>query len=154
MKIGPFMIGKDGGPDSVVDGWLFEIKSLFSVGILRFNDGSREAFHSHAFNCVSWVLKGALFERFLDPRRGAYIHRPGKTIVTRRDDIHKVSSHGTTYVLTVRGPWKKTWVDVTEVKNTDIWAIDTLSHGRGVVNTECRLGQERAADRAQQIARM
>ena len=55
-----FHTGKDGGPESKVDGyWLFRHKRLFTVALLRFSKGSREAYHSHAFNAVSWVLTGA-----------------------------------------------------------------------------------------------
>lgn len=55
---------KDGGAESTVWAhWLIEIKGLFSVALLRFEDGTRDAFHSHAFNCVSWVLRGCLVEQ-------------------------------------------------------------------------------------------
>lgn len=44
----------DGGPDSGVDGyWLIEIKSWFSIVLLHFNPGTREAFHNHAFNALT-----------------------------------------------------------------------------------------------------
>ena len=49
-----FKASKDGGPDSTV--WMYgiEVKWLFSILLLRFEDGSRDAYHSHAFDCVSW----------------------------------------------------------------------------------------------------
>lgn len=54
---------KDGGPDSNVVGyWLVESKKLFSIVLLCFNKGSREAFHNHAFNAISWVISGRLDE--------------------------------------------------------------------------------------------
>mgnify|MGYP001575993171 CR=1 FL=1 len=57
MKL--FYYGKDGGPESHVWGfWLIEAKSLFSIVLLRFENGTREAYHSHAFNSLSWVLRG------------------------------------------------------------------------------------------------
>jgi hypothetical protein len=104
-----FHFGKDGGHDSTVWGfWLIEIKSLFSVALLVFEDGSRDAFHSHAFNSVSWVLRGALAEWHLagqvNTHRGSL-----KPVVTKRNTFHKVVSHGRTYVLTFRGPWAQTW---------------------------------------------
>jgi hypothetical protein len=44
---------KDGGPESPVTAYvLVEIKSLFSVMLLHFS-GTREAFHSHAFNALT-----------------------------------------------------------------------------------------------------
>ncbi len=101
--------GKDGGPDSCVWGvWLVEIKSLFSVAVLCFENGSREAFHNHAFNSISWVLKGELSEDFLDGKGRP--HYPSfKPIITRRSTFHKVTSFGRTWVITFRGPWKKEW---------------------------------------------
>lgn len=65
MKI--LKYGKDGGPESTVWGyWLIEWKPVFSVALLCFENGSREAYHSHAFDSVSWLLKGQLVEHNLD----------------------------------------------------------------------------------------
>ena len=51
--------GHDGGPNSGVTGfWIIELKWLFSIVILRFNRGTREAYHTHAFNAWTWWLKG------------------------------------------------------------------------------------------------
>jgi hypothetical protein len=120
---------KDGGPDSRVWGyWLVEIKSLFSIALLRFEDGSREAYHSHAFNSVSLVLSGRLMEVFED-RLGMLEHTAGHVVVTRRSDFHKVHSIGRTWVLTFRGPWSDTWHE----RTAD--GYHTLSHGRRVVES-------------------
>lgn len=122
--------GKDGGKDSTVWGfWPIEIKSLFSVALLCFENGSREAYHSHAFNSVSWVLRGKLSEeRMLGV--GQYCtesHTPSwMPIVTSRDNMHKVSSYGRTWVLTFRGPWKNTWREWRPLENRFV----TLTHGR------------------------
>lgn len=105
-----FQYGKDGGPESTVWGWfLIEFKSLFSIVLLCFEDGSREAYHNHAFNCYSWVLKGKLEENILEDA-SKNIYTPSlKPIHTKRDTFHKVVSTGRTWVLTFRGPWSKTW---------------------------------------------
>lgn len=125
-----FYHGKDGGEDSVVEGfWLCEIKSLFSIALLKFNNGSREAFHNHAFNSVSWLLKGELSEDFMDGKGRP--HFPSfKPIITKRTDFHKVTSHGTTWVLTFRGPWSKTWKEYLPKEDKYV----TLEDGRKVVN--------------------
>jgi hypothetical protein len=104
---------KDGGPESTVSGFFFiEWKDMFSVALLRFSDGTREAYHDHAFNAVSWLLKGELLEFMLDgPGR---IHKPRLLpIVTRKEDFHKVHSVGTSWVLSFRGPWNKEWHEFT-----------------------------------------
>lgn len=123
MKI--FSYGKDGGALSKVWGlFITEIKKAFSIVLLRFENGSREAYHSHAFNAVSWILKGKLVE-YVD---GAVfeVYRPSLTpIWTPRDRFHKVYSVGTTWVISFRGPWADTWKEYTD-KDGEI----TLTHGR------------------------
>lgn len=103
----------DGGPDSNVMGyWLIEWKSLFSIALLRFSEGSREAFHNHAFNSISWVLKGHLLEqRILQDGFHYTDFKPSfKPIITTRDNMHRVYGRApSTWVLTFRGPWSKIW---------------------------------------------
>ena len=100
---------KDGGRHSTVHAlYVVEIKSLFSIVLLRFSDGSREAYHSHAFNCWSWLFKGVLQEHFLSGQRRSiwpsFIPFP-----TYRTTFHKVVSEGTSWVLSFRGPWAPSW---------------------------------------------
>ena len=102
---------KDGGPESTVEGFfLIEFKGLLSIVLLRFGEGSREAFHSHAFNCFSWVLKGNMTEFH---RNGTENQLPPRNRLfpfgTYRNTFHKVVSEGVSWVFTVRGPWAKTW---------------------------------------------
>lgn len=125
-------IRKDGGPESTVTGlFIIEIKSLFSIVLLKFNKGSRDVYHSHAFNAISWYLRGDAVEH--------HLNRPSKLWkglcwpkITTRKDIHKVFANKPTYCLTIRGPWKKTWTEVDTNKST----ITTLTHGRKVENVK------------------
>lgn len=122
---------KDGGPDSNVWFYGFEFKKLFSLALLKFENGSRDAYHSHAFNCISLILgPGYLKEEMFSNRVpvGDYYHRRGKVLITRREDFHKVTSFGTTWVLTLRGPWTDTWKEYTEHKGEY-----QLTHGRSEV---------------------
>ena len=102
---------KDGGSESTVVGyWLIEAKRLFSICLLNFQGKSREAFHNHAFDAVSWVIKGELVEtHFNDGRKITY--KPSfKPIWTPKECFHKVDSvSDNAWVLTFRGPWVKTW---------------------------------------------
>jgi hypothetical protein len=104
-----FSKGKDGGDESTVTGyWLIEIKNLFSIVLLKFEGDSRDAFHEHAFNSISWLLKGRLQEEFQDKTYKFYM--PSfKPIITKKTTCHKVDSGGTSWVLSFRGPWNKTW---------------------------------------------
>lgn len=122
---------KDGGYESTVWSYfLVEIKWLFSIALLRFEDGSREAYHSHAFDCVSWVLRGDLVEECLNESNGLTWHnwyRPSwRPVVTRRSTFHKVTSYGRTWVITFRGPWADTWREYLPDEDRFV----TLTHGR------------------------
>lgn len=117
---------KDGGPESTVTAYvLIEIKSLFSIMLLKFEGLSREAYHNHAFNCISWLFKGYLLENLIEKTTKSY--KPSLIpIITKRDTFHKVDSVGNSWVLTFRGPWSKTWQEYLPLQNKD----KTLSHGR------------------------
>ncbi len=105
-----------------------------------FKDGSREAYHSHAFNAISWVLKGKLTEerllQMIDTPLAASgrlseiavkEYKPSlKPIWTPRTNMHKVSSTGTTFVLSFRGPWAKTWTEYLPLDDQFVM----LTHGR------------------------
>lgn len=126
-----FHIGKDGGPKSTVTGyWLIELKRLVSVALLKFGKGSRDEYHTHAFNCISWLLKGELREECLDGTHNVY--KPSlRPILTFRDTFHRVVSVGDSWVLTFRGPWQNEWYEFDPKK----LKLTTLTHGREVVQT-------------------
>lgn len=116
---------KDGGPKSHGWCWGIESKRFGSVLLLLFREGSREAFHSHAFNSVSWVLSGGLLEHLLSGETNEY--RPSfRSVRTSRHTFHKVKGlQARSWVLTFRGPWVDQWREYTE-DNRHI----TLTHGR------------------------
>lgn len=125
---------KDGGPDSPVDAYfLFEIKSVGSVAFLKFNQGCREAFHTHAFNALTWFLSGDLIEEdisgMLTPYRRSVFPK-----VTKKDKNHRVIAKKTSWCFTVRGPWSDTWTEVDENESR------VLTHGRKVVIVEKKEG--------------
>lgn len=122
--------GKDGGSESTVTGyWLIEWKPVFSIALLRLDDGSREAYHSHAFNAVSWLLSGRLIEEIIceDGSWGTRLYNPSiKPILTPRECFHKVTSVGRSWAITFRGPWNKTWKEYLPLENRH----RTLTNGR------------------------
>jgi hypothetical protein len=123
---------KDGGAKSTVWAhWLFELKSLASVVLLRFEDGSREAYHEHAFDCISWVVRGELEEHVLaqDVTGPDTVNRypaSWRPVITRRNTFHKVVSHGRTWVISFRGPWADTWREFIPSERR----FARLTHGR------------------------
>ncbi len=125
---------KDGGTESRV--WCYGVESkLFgSLLVLRFAYGSREAFHSHAFNALSWLITGRLHE-VKASLAGGYcwsggvtIHKPAwKPIHTTRETFHKVEGWApNSWVLTLRGPWRATWSEFLPLVNRFV----RLTHGR------------------------
>ena len=144
---------KDGGPESPVDGFfLCEFKSLFSIVLLRFNEGQREALHSHAFNALTWFLCGSAEEEFLS--RGTLIDVPksGLNIIknpvfkkkrycfsvcpklTPRHSLHRVIAEKTSWAISIRGPWSRCWTEYNPETKTTV----VLGHGRIV--SESRFG--------------
>jgi len=118
--------GTDGGDKSNVTGyWLIEAKNLFSVVLLRFGKGSRESYHSHAFNAITWFIKGEVDEYLVE---GLTKHwKPSwKPKITKKDCYHKVFAKETTWALSIRGPWDKTWKEYNPNTNKEI----TLTNGR------------------------
>jgi hypothetical protein len=122
-----FKRSKDGGPDSPVDAFfIIEIKSLFTIAILRFNCGGREAFHTHAFNALTWFIWGDLVEE--DINGEFYIYK--RSIfpkITRRSKNHRVYAYSDSWCFTLRGPWSSTWTEDDTKYHT------VLTHGRKIV---------------------
>lgn len=131
MKI--FKKMKDGGPHSTVTGyWLIEWKAVFSIVLLKFEGQSRETYHTHAFNCISWLISGELQESFKNAAKSLKHYTPSLVpFVTKRTDFHKVDSIDTSWLLSIRGPWNKTWHE-TDQSTPD--QTRTLSSGRKVVD--------------------
>jgi hypothetical protein len=130
-----FSKAKDGGPKSTVTGyWLVELKRLFSVVLLKFSNGSRDEYHDHAFSSLNWVLRGMVIEEVIDEGGRILFHKaygPGwRPILTRRNRLHRVVSYGTTWVFSLRGPWRRTWHEY-DPRND---RFSTLTHGRKVVD--------------------
>lgn len=130
-----FQKTKDGGRESTVDAYfLCEFKGLFSIALLKFNKGSRNNYHSHAFHAFTWFLKGDMEEhRILD---GEVVKRKYKRgflpKLTKRDNLHKVIANKTSWCFTIRGKWQKEWKEV----NLQTGELITLTNGRKVVGVD------------------
>lgn len=125
-----FNKSKDGGPESPVDAYfLFEIKNFCSIAVLRFNKGSREAFHTHAFNALTWFLSGDMVEEKFDGTVTKYT-RSVIPKLTLRTNNHRVIAYKTSWCFNIRGPWAPTWTEDSNGVTT------TLSHGRKIVKTD------------------
>lgn len=119
-----FQKTKDGGPESPVDAYfLFEIKCLGSIALLKFNKGGREAFHSHAFHALTWFICGDLHEEKLDGTWRQYV-RSLIPKFTSRSNTHRVYAKRDSWCLTIRGPWVDYWHEVRQGEKV------TLTHGR------------------------
>lgn len=124
-----FSKSHDGGKDSGVTGYfLIEIKPLFSIVLLKFNKGTRDAFHNHAFNALTIWLKGSVLEHMIDGTINKW--QAGNIKYTPRNNFHKVEALTNTWALTFRGPWLNRWNESRDNKLT------TLTHGRIVVDND------------------
>lgn len=113
----------DGGENSGVTGYfLVEIKPLFSIVLLHFAKGSREAYHSHAFNALSIWLWGRVKEHILYGDTLGW--NAGRAKYTPRDCFHKIEALEDSWCLSFRGPWVDKWYEVRKGKYV------TLTHGR------------------------
>jgi hypothetical protein len=116
----------DGGKESGVIGYfLIEWKRFFSIGLLHFKQGSRENYHSHAFNALTWFLKGTVTEEKYTGEKKDF----GPSILpkyTPRTNVHRVLSHSDTWALTFRGPWADIWYEYRPSDGKLIY----LTHGR------------------------
>lgn len=123
---------KDGGPESPVDAYfLIEWKGVFSVALLKFNKGRREAYHTHAFHALTWFLFGELEEQQFGRSSKKY-KRGFLPKVTKRDNLHRVKAYKNSWCITLRGPWRDTWTEYCETSNK----LTTLTHGRIVMESE------------------
>ena len=127
-------ICKDGGPKSPVTSLtLIEIKGLFSIMFLKFNKGTREDFHNHAFSALTWFIKGNLVEeRIVSGAKKYHTYRLSmKPKFTPTNNLHRVHAHQDSWCFSIRGPWKKNWNEYNEQTNT----TETLANGRTIVNS-------------------
>lgn len=123
---------KDGGPDSPVEAYfLLEIKSLCSIALLKFNEGGREAFHTHAFNALTWFLWGDMIEESKNTEynyTNYYFYRRSLfPKLTHREKNHRVYAYKTSWCFTIRGPWVSNWTEDNDTHHT------TLTHGRKIL---------------------
>ena len=120
---------KDGGAESTVTGyWLVEIKSWFSIVLLKFEGKSREAYHTHAFNCWNWLISGGLKENKIDGTQRFYeSSKSSRFFKISREDFHKVDSiTPASWVLSFRGPWSDHWQEFLPQEGR----FRILTHGR------------------------
>jgi len=109
---------KDGGKDSPVDAYfLIEIKSLFSIALLKFNRGGRQNYHTHAFHALTWFLSGDIVE--VDVNGISYQYRRGIIPkLTKRNKNHRVWARRDSWCLTLRGRWQENWTEYNADEDT------------------------------------
>lgn len=127
---------KDGGRESTVDAYfLCEFKGLFSIALLRFNNGSRTNYHSHAFHALTWFLGGDMREERLQAGGSVTIRKYRRSLLpkfTSRSNFHKVVANKPSWAFTIRGPWVDTWWEYNPKDSNYI----KLTHGRNVQATQ------------------
>ena len=125
-----FEKGYDGGKNSGVTGyWLIELKGWFSICLLHFAGGTRENYHSHAFNALTWFLWGSVIEQHVneEPLKWGPSLKPKWT---PRSIFHRVQALHDTWALTFRGPWSNTWYEYDPHDKKYI----QMTHGRNIID--------------------
>lgn len=128
---------KDGGPESPVTAYvLIEYKPLFSIMFLKFRKGTREEYHTHAFNALTLFIVGKMFEERLhlgiNNDYFKIVKRYKKSIfpkITTKDNLHRITAKKDSWCFTIRGPWVNTWYEYNELTNTKTY----LTHGRKII---------------------
>jgi hypothetical protein len=123
---------KDGGPDSPVDAYfLFESKRFGSIALLKFNEGMRQQYHSHAFTAWTWFISGLMAEQKYLETEDIYELYSYSLIpkITPKTLIHRVAAIKNSWCFTIRGPWDNTWIEYDPVKNK----TTTFTHGRKIL---------------------
>ena len=106
-----FEYGSDGGKDSGVIGfWICEIKWLFSIVILKFKEGTRENYHSHAFNAYTFFISGMVEEELLNKETKVW-KSSFYPKYTPRNTFHKIRALTETWCISFRGPWLNYWYE-------------------------------------------
>ena len=121
---------KDGGPESPVDAYfLFEIKPFGSIALLKFNKGTRESFHTHAFNAMTWFLYGDMIEENINGslRKYSFSLLPK---ITKKTNNHRIIAYKPSWCFTIRGPWARTWTEDKDGNTT------VFGHGRIIVSSK------------------
>lgn len=119
-----FKVSHDGGKDSGVTGyWLIEWKPVFSIVLLKFNKGTRDAYHEHAFNALTIWIKGEVLEEYQDGST-AQVWKAGQCKYTPRSNFHRIKALKTSWALCFRGRWLKSWKEELHGETY------TLTHGR------------------------
>jgi len=130
MKL--FSKSYDGGQDSGVTSYfLIEWKSCFSIALLHFTPDYRENYHSHAFNALTWGVRGEAIEEFKDKPNQVWT----PSVIpkyTPRTNMHRYKTRVGAWAFTIRGPWNKTWEEYSPTSNKYI----TLGLGRKILNIE------------------
>lgn len=118
----------DGGPTSNVTGyWLLEWKAFFSFVILKVDPGHNERFHTHAFDAISWYVRGECEEHMLAGTKKKWSFKKGPKW-TSTETFHRVSSEKGGWIVSVRGPWIRNWKEYKD------GVLTYLTNGRQVLN--------------------
>jgi hypothetical protein len=100
---------------------------VFSLVLLRFAKGTRDAYHEHAFNAWTLWLKGRVIEWEIfngEQARWGRIYRAGMLKYTPRTMMHQIEALETSWALSLRGPWVNRWREWRKGR------FVTLTHGR------------------------
>lgn len=101
---------------------------------MKFNKGTREAYHKHVFDALTWWLWGSVIEHVFnenneDNNKVEKINWCPWILpkYTPCDNLHKIEALETSYAISFRGPWKDTWYELKQIKDTDQYEKNNIN---------------------------
>ncbi len=108
---------------------IIEIKYLGGIIVNIFNTSNQDRFHSHAFNALSWMIRGHYYEDVIVDGNLLKLKKIERSRFIPRNYIHKITkSSPNAMSITFEGPWESTWNEY-----FDNGRIKTYSWGRKVI---------------------
>lgn len=108
----------DLGDQSVTELTILEYKKLFSIKLFKFHksSGKQDRFHTHAFNALSFLIKGDYTEEIIKDNKIMKCRRNRSRILyIPKDSYHRITKSDSCYTLLLTGPWGGEFKELREV---------------------------------------
>lgn len=122
------------GEQLVSEHTLLEWKPLFSIKLFNFHrtDGSQDRFHTHAFNAISFLLKGNYIEEVIEDGRVVRLNRNrSRVLFIPADQYHRITRSAGCRTLLITGPWG---AEFKELRSVDGYQFQEVTLGEGRVD--------------------
>ena len=119
------------GDQNVSEITVLEWKKLFSIKLFHFHktEGSQDRFHTHAFNALSFLLKGNYTEEVLDGKKVLRLPRNrSKIIFIPKGQFHRITKSEGCRTLLITGPWDAEWSELRHIVDSKYQEVVQTTH--------------------------